>query len=224
MKYPCNVIRDLIPLYIDKICTKESEEVIKQHLENCSDCKAYLQTISNADKELQLYESNENNNDFQKISSFRAIKKKILYKQIITAVIVVILLLISIFVTVNILKNSSDIVTFENNLSVSMVDGDLIGRLYGSEPENVKIKRISSIQNEKEINYIFYSIKDTKWNRFITSDSVFSEYLICPKDKSANQINFVYYYTGDYSNLENLSNNELQRVLQSSILLWKADN
>lgn len=76
MNYPCNLIRDLIPLYIDKVCSKESEEIIQQHLDSCSDCKSYLQSISNTDKKLELYESSENNYDFQKVSSLRAVKKK----------------------------------------------------------------------------------------------------------------------------------------------------
>lgn len=138
-----------------------------------------------------------------------------------SAVIVTILIALFIFVAVKLLKSSSDIVKFEDNLSVSMVNENLIGRLYGSEPENIKIKRVSIIKDEKEINYIFYSIKDTKWDRFITSDNVFSEYVICPKDKGAEQIDFVYYYTGDYSNLDKLNDNELQSVLQNSKLLWE---
>ena len=35
----CNVIKDLIPLYIDDCCSKESAALVKEHLESCAECK-----------------------------------------------------------------------------------------------------------------------------------------------------------------------------------------
>ena len=32
MKYSCNMIQDLIPLYIDGVCSEESKEAVEQHL------------------------------------------------------------------------------------------------------------------------------------------------------------------------------------------------
>ena len=38
----CNIIRDLIPLYIDGCCSAESANLVKEHIENCSDCKQLI--------------------------------------------------------------------------------------------------------------------------------------------------------------------------------------
>ena len=38
MKYSCNMIQDLIPLYIDGVCSEESKEAVEQHLSECPDC------------------------------------------------------------------------------------------------------------------------------------------------------------------------------------------
>lgn len=35
----CNVIKDLIPLYIDDCCSEESAALVKKHLESCAECK-----------------------------------------------------------------------------------------------------------------------------------------------------------------------------------------
>ena len=35
----CDVIKDLIPLYIDGCCSDESEKIVKEHIENCASCK-----------------------------------------------------------------------------------------------------------------------------------------------------------------------------------------
>jgi len=36
----CNVIRDLLPLYIDACCSADSRALIAEHLENCADCRS----------------------------------------------------------------------------------------------------------------------------------------------------------------------------------------
>lgn len=34
----CNVIRDLLPLYVDECCSEESAKIVVEHLENCESC------------------------------------------------------------------------------------------------------------------------------------------------------------------------------------------
>lgn len=38
----CNVVRDLIPLYIDGCCSKESKLIVEEHIRDCEDCKKLL--------------------------------------------------------------------------------------------------------------------------------------------------------------------------------------
>ena len=40
MKTPCNVIRDLLPLYQDSVCSPESLQLVAEHLEECETCRA----------------------------------------------------------------------------------------------------------------------------------------------------------------------------------------
>ncbi len=35
----CNVVRDLLPLYLDHLCEEETSEEIKDHLEGCEECR-----------------------------------------------------------------------------------------------------------------------------------------------------------------------------------------
>ncbi len=35
----CEIVRDLLPLYIDKVCSNETEEAVKTHLETCKACR-----------------------------------------------------------------------------------------------------------------------------------------------------------------------------------------
>ncbi len=42
----CNVVRDLIPLYIDECCSEESAIVVKEHIESCDACRKLLADMS----------------------------------------------------------------------------------------------------------------------------------------------------------------------------------
>ncbi len=46
MKISCNVIQDLLPLYIDKITSKESNQLIEEHLSECEKCKQELELLN----------------------------------------------------------------------------------------------------------------------------------------------------------------------------------
>ena len=45
MKQPCNIIKDLLILYEDDMCSKESKEMIETHLKDCKECHAYFQKL-----------------------------------------------------------------------------------------------------------------------------------------------------------------------------------
>ena len=41
----CNIVRDMLPLYAEKLISEESNTAIQQHLEQCEDCRKYLENI-----------------------------------------------------------------------------------------------------------------------------------------------------------------------------------
>lgn len=45
MRLSCEVIRDLLPLYYDKICSKESSLLVEEHLADCPQCLDELQKL-----------------------------------------------------------------------------------------------------------------------------------------------------------------------------------
>lgn len=42
----CNVVKDLIPLYIDKCCSDESAQEVEKHLCECNECKAVFESMN----------------------------------------------------------------------------------------------------------------------------------------------------------------------------------
>lgn len=46
----CDVVKDLLPLYIDGCCSEESEKIVKEHIEVCGDCKKVFEDMSTPTK------------------------------------------------------------------------------------------------------------------------------------------------------------------------------
>ena len=60
MKYSCEVIQDLLPLYYDGICSEESKKMVERHLLECNTCKEMMRKIKNNTVETDLHEEREN--------------------------------------------------------------------------------------------------------------------------------------------------------------------
>lgn len=217
MKYPCNLIQDLLPLYHDRVCSEESKKIIENHLLECTICKKYYTSLCEADEIVATPQNTEQ--ELKKAASFQAVKKRLLRKQILAVLIVFAMLAIMSFTVINALKSSVGVIEYKDNISVSMTDDNLIGRLQGNQASSFKIKRVEIEADGKMNTYLFFYMYGRKWDDIITSDYVFSEYVLCSADKGAAQIDAVYYYSGNYTGIESMSKEELQTVIDTSILL-----
>jgi predicted anti-sigma-YlaC factor YlaD len=45
MKVSCNIIKDLLPLYHDGVCSDDSRAMIDKHILECDSCKTELQAM-----------------------------------------------------------------------------------------------------------------------------------------------------------------------------------
>lgn len=57
MKISCNIIKDLLPLYVENIVSNESKVLVEEHLKSCTECQAKLQKMQqpvklSADKDM----------------------------------------------------------------------------------------------------------------------------------------------------------------------------
>lgn len=71
----CNVIRDLLPLYADEVCSEDSKEMIEEHLSTCQECKQELEDYCyntglpevSADVAMKKFKKKMNKNNLKKI-------------------------------------------------------------------------------------------------------------------------------------------------------------
>lgn len=46
----CNIIRDLLPSYLDDICSEETKAVVEDHLQTCTSCQEFVTKMVQADE------------------------------------------------------------------------------------------------------------------------------------------------------------------------------
>lgn len=81
----CDIVRDLLPLYCDNVCSEASSEAVRQHLEECEACRAVFEEMSAA----LAGENTETDVEAPVRRSMQALKKRFRWKRLITALIAV---------------------------------------------------------------------------------------------------------------------------------------
>ena len=67
MTYPCGIIRDLLPLYLDNVCNEESKQAVENHLSECEKCRSYYETMKSTDGFVE--KQNDNSEDMKMANS-----------------------------------------------------------------------------------------------------------------------------------------------------------
>ena len=45
-KLPCEVVKDLLPSYVEQLTSDVTNELVKEHVEDCVDCKGTLEAMN----------------------------------------------------------------------------------------------------------------------------------------------------------------------------------
>ena len=56
MKYQCEIVRDLMPLYLDDIASEQSRQMVEAHLSECKECSALFSQMKNDELEIKVKE------------------------------------------------------------------------------------------------------------------------------------------------------------------------
>lgn len=53
-KYPCGLVRDLLPLYRDNVCGEDSRKIVEEHISECTECADVLEQLGDCSVEETL--------------------------------------------------------------------------------------------------------------------------------------------------------------------------
>ena len=65
----CNIIEDLLPLYVDECCSEESKRIVEEHIENCVACKELFEDMKSPSEIVSVTESPKT---FRKLNDWKA--------------------------------------------------------------------------------------------------------------------------------------------------------
>lgn len=104
MTYPCGIIRDLLPLYIDDVCNEESKQAVHNHLSECEKCRSCYEAM----KSTEGFEDkrSDNSEDSKMASSLKNVKNTI-NKKIRNIVLCAVAAVLVVIVGFNLLFNVS---------------------------------------------------------------------------------------------------------------------
>lgn len=81
MDIKCEVIQDLLQLYVDDLCSDESCRLVEEHLEHCSECREFLNSLRKGDFLINKVEVEVDRSVEKKLLS--NIKKRLLFIELI---------------------------------------------------------------------------------------------------------------------------------------------
>jgi len=85
IKYPCGMIEDLIPLYIEGDVSDATKEIVEKHLKDCKNCSSLVHAYSN--DELKLNDFKE---DLPQANTFKKLMRKLKLGSLITAAVAIV--------------------------------------------------------------------------------------------------------------------------------------
>ncbi len=216
MKYPCDVVRDLLPLYQDGVCSAESRKLVEAHLAECESCRDLCRALA----EPHAAPAEESTRE---AGAFRRFRKKMGQKQLLAAGCAALAVLLMGCGGIWGMEAKTVQIPYEGgNIEVRAEGGDLVARLAA-----VPYTRVSSKRVDDALYFCFFTTLRQK--TFGSSPNSYSEYVLAYDRISAGQksgadsLEQVYYYTGDYAGLEELSGGELAQRTADAVLLWEAE-
>lgn len=87
MKYACNLIKDLLPLYHDEVCSEESKQAVEEHFEECQECQEYYKKMNESDI-IELASFDEEMEE-KKVESLKKVKKKLRMRDILFGIVAI---------------------------------------------------------------------------------------------------------------------------------------
>lgn len=226
MKIPCEIVKDLLPLYHDDVCSSESRTTVEEHLLECDTCKKYLDSMNG-----DLIQTNaEKAAEKAKSSILKEIKKKLLRKNVIISAISVICAIAISLGVYTLLFHYEIPISYEDGLvSVEMGSNGKVDVTFNGDDYHGSYTKIAEKDDTKQnVVYIYYT--DSIWTKYFSKPDKDKEYKYTVSGSSffdydngegfvevKKDISSVYYY--DYT--KEVSTEELIKNSSKAPLLWE---
>lgn len=152
-KISCEIIKDLLPTYIDGLSSDVTNKEIEKHLSHCKSCTTALEYMKNPDTE----PINIGEKEIDIFKKVRKRTKRVLYGSIIIVISVIMLTTVGVFLSANYL--AGDYIGSENVVFDVKVKGNTLELSASSIDESLVIKSADFSDNGGIITVSFNAVR-----------------------------------------------------------------
>lgn len=213
----CNIIKDILPLYVDGVVSDDTKEMVKEHLDSCEECKKEVELMKQeicipAEKEALL------------IKNF---KKKLRNKKLIISGLSILLTGLILFGTFILIFHYDRVVPYaESLIKIEIQDSDrLVSHYYGVSYYSISATNPITLKidgKEKNVIFLYYTETFAKSHtrRLINQEENRDERdFIFSLDNKEN-VDAIYYAEFDARRIFEEGNN-WNTVLENAVLIWE---
>lgn len=183
MKVTCDVIRDILPLYVEDMASSDSSAIVEEHINQCAKCKEQLD-------EMKAYSKPPMDTNITPMLKI----KSILHREKLQAIIFSIMFTVLVcFVTIAYLTAPEYIPYSEGTVSLIERDNGLVLAVFGDQVSGYDI---SIYPADDSTGYVYHiTAWDSIWNR--NTNKAHGTYAVL--NPNSERVESVYYYLTDGS-------------------------
>lgn len=202
MKYNCEIIKDLLPLYVDNICSSQTREIVEEHLNECADCRAYLKEL----KETIIIENSDDKAE-EMINVLKKLKNKIIKRNIVIAILNIFIIILALFGTYKYLENTNLQIKSSDITSVSLIDNNLVMN-FNKVYKTISQQRFTLEEDGKAYECLVVNADTTKLYNMLNLTNATSSHTLIYNVNQDNEVDRVYYYEDEIPSFDTLSTSD----------------
>ena len=230
MNQPCPMIQDLLPLYVDQICSQESRRAVEEHVENCPLCRARLEELRREDP----LPPPEQDREQSKARVLAGVKRQLRRKKLcFSARVLAGAAALGVAVWLLVFRFQTPI-PYSQDIRIQEVEPAFHMEYLGRDHAGLEVLFRVTEEGGETIRRVYLCYTGSLWTRYLSPGSPYHEsvginngivldtrhgtVIPLPFDGGADQ---VWYLAGDLEELEDLDKASFQAQAGDAVLLWE---
>lgn len=151
MKNECSVVRDILPLYAEKMVSEDTAESVKEHLENCPDCRAELEKLLEPVLVEPMSVEPEIDIDAEPL---KRLKKALLMKKVKTILCTAAVMLALVLSAISFLTTPEYFTYTPELVTVTEGESGMVTISFSSKVTNFKLQQITDPENCNTVYHV----------------------------------------------------------------------
>lgn len=217
----CEIIRDLLPLYCDGLCSETSRQEIEAHVAQCEGCRTCLAEMKGEDASVSLPDLEQET----EVRVLRGVKKKFSHRRrravLLTAAIMLIFSIV--------LVGAADVqqpVPYTDGLVTAELAVDEAIDLYYHGGNYDSFHGFSRGVDGRNAVFLYFdrtilsNVTPSGENHLCIGNGLLTDFRTACYQVD-REVDAVYYLVGDYVELPGLSRTEFEQAMEDAVLLWE---